>query len=133
MNNSFEYNISYDSMRKIIKNYYAENGKEVTIRIHNDIDDDRFAGMIITTVEVIEEASIAGEKVSSKTYLDGDDLKKIMKEVLAKENKELIDLTNNANVQTKIEGYYMDEHEKQYIANKSFTVTVREKGKVYTK
>ena len=89
--------------------------------------------MIITTVEVIEEASIAGEKVRSKTYLDGDDLKKIMKEVLAKENKELIDLTNNANVQTKIEGYYMDEHEKQYIANKSFTVTVREKGKVYTK
>lgn len=131
MNNSFEYNINYDSMRKIIKNYYAENGKEVTIRIHNDIDDDRFAGMIITTVEVIEEASIAGEKVSSKTYLDGDDLKKIMKEVLAKENKELIDLTNNANVQTKIEGYY--EQEKQYIANKSFTVTVREKEKVYTK
>ena len=38
---------------------------------------------------------------------------------------------NNANVQTKIEGYY--EQEKQYIANKSFTVTVREKGKVYTK
>lgn len=131
MNNSFEYNINYDSMRKIIKNYYAENGKEVTIRIHNDIDDDRFAGMIITTVEVIEEASIAGEKVISKTYLDGDDLKKIMKEVLSKENKELIDLTNNANVQTKIEGYY--EQEKQYIANKSFTVTVREKEKVYTK
>lgn len=131
MNSSFEYNISYDSMRKIIKNYYAENGKDVAIRIHNDIDDDRFAGMIITTVEVIEEASIAGEKVISKTYLDGDDLKKIMKEVLSKENKELIDLTNNANVQTKIEGYY--EQEKQYIANKSFTVTVREKGKVYTK
>lgn len=131
MNNSFEYNISYDSMRKIIKNYYAENGKDVAIRIHNDIDDDRFAGMIITTVEVIEEASIAGQKVRLKTYLDGDDLKKIMKEVLSKENKELIDLTNNANVQTKIEGYY--EQEKQYIANKSFTVTVREKGKVYTK
>ena len=131
MNNSFEYNISYDSMRKIIKNYYTENGKEVTIRIHNEIDDDRFAGMIITTVEVIEEALIAGQKVSSKTYLDGDDLKKIMKEVLSKENKELIDLTNNANVQTKIEGYY--EQEKHYIANKSFTVTVREKEKVYTK
>lgn len=131
MNNIFEYKISYDSMGKILKNYYAERGKEVSIRMNNDIDDDRFPGMVITTIEVIEETELAGEKVKSKTYLDGDDLKKIMEEVLAKENKELIDLKNNVSTQTKIEGYYMNE--RIYITDKSFTITARDKGKVYKK
>ena len=131
MNNMFEYQISYDSMRKILENYYANEGKEVSIIIHDKKDDD--TGMVNTIIEIKEKIMIAGVELPKSEKFNLDEVKKIMKEVLAKEDKILIELINNANVQTKTVGFWMGEHDEEYIADRSFTVFAKEKEKVYKK
>ncbi len=49
MNENLSYNVSYDNMKKIIKNYFMQQGKNINLSISNEIDGDRFAGMVTTT------------------------------------------------------------------------------------
>ena len=127
MNESLLYNISYDDMKKIIKSYYAQQGRNVDLRISNEIDTDRFAGMVTTSIQMTEKSTIGGIESKSQCYLDMSNLKEIVGSVLEQEGKELLDLTNNAVSSSKIEGYGMGEHEVKSITGKSFTITAREK------
>lgn len=127
MNESLLYNISYDDMKKIIKSYYAQQGRNVDLRISNEIDTDRFAGMVTTSIQMTEKSTIGGIESKSQCYLDMSNLKEIVGSVLEQEGKELLDLTNNAVSSSKIEGYGMGEHEVKSIIGKSFTITAREK------
>lgn len=129
MNENILYSISYDDMKKIIKNYYAQQGRDVDLRISNEIDTDRFAGMVTTTIQMTEKVAIGGVESKSQSYLDMDDLKAIVGNVLEQEGKELVDLTNNAVSSSRIDGYGMGEHEVKSITGKSFTITAREKKK----
>jgi len=130
MNESLSYNISYDNMKKIIKNYYAQQGRNVDLRISNEIDTDRFAGMVMTRIEMTEKSTIGGVESKSQCYLDMDKLKELVGNVLEQEGKELLDLTNNAVSSSRIEGYGMGEHEVKSITGKSFTITAREKKQI---
>lgn len=130
MNESLSYNISYDNMEKIIKNYYAQQGRNVDLRISNEIDTDRFAGMVMTRIEMTEKSTIGGVESKSQCYLDMDKLKELVGNVLEQEGKELLDLTNNAFSSSRIEGYGMGEHEVKSITGKSFTITAREKKQI---
>lgn len=127
MNESLLYNISYDDMKKIIKSYYAQQGRNVDLRISNEIDTDRFAGMVTTSIQMTEKSTIGGIESKSQCYLDMSNLKEIVGSVLEQEGKELLDLTNNAVSSSKIEGYGMGEYEVKSIIGKSFTITAREK------
>ena len=127
MNENKLYNVSYGAMTKIIKNYYAQQGRNVDLMISNEIDTDRFAGTVMTRIQMTEKSSIGGIASPSKCYLDIDDLKEIVGNVLEQEGKELLDLTNNAVISSKIEGYGMGEHEVKSITGKSFTIIAREK------
>ena len=127
MNEILSYDISYKNKKKIIKNYYAQQGRNVDLRISSEIDTDRFAGMVATSIQMTEKAAIGGVESKSQSYLDMDDLKEIVGNVLEQDGKELLDLTNNAVSSSKIEGYGMGEHEAKSITGKSFTITAREK------
>lgn len=104
MNENLSYNISYDSMKKIIANYFMQQGKNVDVRISNEIDTDRFSGMVTTSIQVIEKSTIAGIESKTKKYLSLDDIKEITDSALKLEGKELIDLTNNAVSTNRIKG-----------------------------
>ena len=121
------YKISYKDMKKIIKNYYMEHGRNVNVIINNEIDSDRFAGTVVTTIQLSEKITLAGVETSFKKYLSMDDLKKIINDSIENENKELVDLNDNAYVESRCEGYGMDEHDIKYITGKSFTLIVKEK------
>ena len=121
------YDVSYDKMKTIIRNYYAKQGRNVEVRISNEIDTDRFAGMVTTIIRLTEKSTIGGVESKSESYLDMDELKEIVSSVLEQEGKELLDLTNNAVSSSRIEGYGMGEHEVKSITNKSFTIAAREK------
>ncbi|MBP5684274.1 MAG: hypothetical protein J6X02_03360 [Bacilli bacterium] len=133
MNENIIYNVSYDDMKKIIKNYFAQQGRNVNLRISNEIDTDRFAGMVMTSIQLTETSTIGGIESKSHCYLDMDDLKEIVGNILEQEGKELLDLTNNAVSSSRIEGYGMGEHEVKSITGKSFTITVREKKQSFSK
>ncbi len=127
MNESLSYNISYADMKKIIKSYYAQQGRNVDLRISNEIDTDRFAGMVTTSIQMTEKSTIGGIGSKSQRSLDMSDLKEIVGNVLEQEGKELLDLTDNAVSSSKIEGYGMGEHEVKSITGKFFTITARVK------
>lgn len=133
MNENLSYNVSYDNMKKIIKNYFMQQGRDVDLRISNEIDTDRFAGMVTTTIQMLEKATIAGVESKTQSYLSIDDLKKIVSSVLEQEGKELLNLTNNAVSTSKIEGYGMGEHEVKSITDKSFTIVAKDKKIAHTK
>ncbi|MEE3342884.1 MAG: hypothetical protein VZS44_02215 [Bacilli bacterium] len=133
MKETMLYTISYDDMKKIIKDYYAQQGRNVDLRISNEIDDDRFAGMVTTSIQMTEKSIIAGIESKAQCYLNMDDLKEIIREVIDQEGKELLDLTDNAISSSRIEGYGMGEHEVKSITCKSFTITTREKKKSFLK
>jgi len=127
MNDELSYNISYDDMNKIVANYYAQQGRKVSLRISNEIDNDRFSGMVTSSMCLIEKTTLAGIESSTKTYFSIEDLKEIVNSVLEQEGKELLNLKNNATSSSKIEGYGMGEHEVKTIVDKSFTAMVKEK------
>lgn len=127
MEENMSYTISYADMKMIVKNYYAQQGRNVDLRFSSDIDTDRFAGMVMTHIKMTEKATIGGVETKSQCYLGMDDLKKIIGNILEPEGKELLDLTNNAVSSSRIEGFGMGEHEVKSITGKSFTITAREK------
>ncbi|MBO4601251.1 MAG: hypothetical protein J5634_03380 [Bacilli bacterium] len=126
MNENITYNISYVNMKKIVKNYFIALGRDVSLKINNEIDSDRFAGTVVSSYQLVEKRTIAG--VESKTSIDFsiDDLKSIISSVLEQSGQELISLKDNAATCFKIEGYGMGEHEVETITNKSFTITSKE-------
>lgn len=130
MNEKLSYNISYDNMKKLLKIYYAQQGRNVELRISNEIDTDRFNGMVTTSVQMIEKTTIGGVESKSQCYLSINDLKKIVGKVLEQEGKELMDLTDNAVSTNRVEGYGMGEHTVKSVTNKSFTITAKEKKQV---
>ncbi len=129
MNDTMSFNISYDEMKKIIKKYFLEQGRCVNVKINNEIDSDRFNGSSSTSICLSEEIESLGFKFKAKNFLSIYDLKRILSFILSKEDKELVDLTDNAIVTSRTEGYGMGEHEVTTIANKSFTVVYKEKQK----
>jgi len=133
MNENISYTISYDQMKEIIKNYYANQGRNVDFKISNKIDTDRFQGMVTTSMQITEKSTIGGVEAESNSYLDMNDLKEIIGTILEQENKELLKLTNNAFSSSRIEGYGMGEHEVKSVTEKSFTITVREKKQTFGK
>ena len=114
------YSLSYAEMRNLIKLY----GK---VTISTEIDTDRFAGTPVTTIEVTESTTFAGQKATSKDVLSMDDLKRIVNHMLAEDNLEVDSIRNNAVVRDRVTGYYMGEHTEQYVSGKSFTIVVKEK------
>ena len=126
MDKYIEYNITYANMRQIVKNYFKRQGLDVNVRIYNEIDNDRFAGMVITTVKVTGKTTIAGVETNINKILTMRDLKEIVKEEFAKDEKEVNELTSNATKERKTEGYLMGEHDVEVVGNKSFTVTAKE-------
>ena len=133
MNENLSYNVSYENMKKIIKNYFMQQGREVDLRISNEIDTDRFAGMVTTTIQILEKTTIAGVESKTQSYLSMDDLKEIVSSVLEQEGKELLNLSNNAVSISKIEGYGMGEREVKSITDKSFTIVAKDKKISHTK
>lgn len=127
MSEKKSYNVTYDNMKKLIKNHYAKQGRNVEVRISNEIDTDRFAGMVTTRIRLTERSTIGGVESETESYLNMDELKKIVSSVLAQEGKELLGLTNNAVPSSRIEGYGMGEHEVKSITGQSFTIDTREK------
>ncbi len=127
MSEKKSYDVSYDKMETIIKNYYAKQGRNVEVRISNNIDNDRFAGMVTTRIRLTEKSTIGGVESELESYLNMDELKKIVSSVLEQEGKELLGLTNNAVSSSRIKGYGMGEHEVKSITGQSFTIDTREK------
>ncbi len=127
MSEKKSYDVSYDKMETIIKNYYAKQGRNVEVRISNEIDTDRFAGMVTTRIQLTEKSTIGGVESELESYLNMDELKKIVSSVLEQEGKELLGLTDNAVSSSRIEGYGMGEHEVKSITGQSFTIDTREK------
>lgn len=133
MSDEMYFNISYDNMKKIIKNYFAKQGRLVNVSITNTIDTDRYAGTVNTCVLLTENTKIGGVESEGHCYLSIDDLKEIVAEVLERENKEVLNLSNNAVTSSRIDGFGMDEHVVESITGKYFTIKVREKNKNISK
>lgn len=127
MNDYSSYSISYENMKKIIKNYFLQQGRNVEVRISNEVDEDRLPGTVITSIYFFEKRTIAGVESKAQICLPMEDLKEIISSVLEHENKELIDLQNNATIATSYEGYGMGEHRVQKVSDKTFTIISREK------
>lgn len=127
MSEKKSYDVSYDKMQTIIKNYYAKQGRNVEVSISNEIDTDRFAGTVTTRIRLTEKSTIGGVESESESYLNMGELKKIVSSVLDQEGRELLGLTNNAVSSSRIEGYGMGEHEVKSITGQSFTIDTREK------
>ncbi len=127
MNDYSSYSISYENMKKIIKNYFMQQGRNVEVRISNEVDEDRLPGTVITSIWYLERRTIAGVESKAHICLPMEDLKEILSSVLEQENKELIDLQNNATIETSYEGQGMAEHRVQKISDKTFTIISREK------
>ena len=89
MNENILYSVSYNDMKKIIINYYAQQGRNVDLRISNEIDTDRFAGMVTTSIQMTEKSTIGGIESKSHCYLDIDDLKEIVGNVLEQDCTEM--------------------------------------------
>ena len=126
-NKKITINITYGEMRKLVKAYYAEQGKDVSLRINNEIDNDRFAGSVVTNMFLQEAIQLSGIKKITSTEININDLKNILRVLLEKQGKELVSLINNAMVDSNVEGYLMGEHTVEFITDKSFTCVVRDK------
>lgn len=125
MSETRTYIISYGDMRKIVHNYYMKSSRNVRLIIKNEIDTDRFAGSVITTMQLVEESSIAGIKKRSIAYFSIDNLKEILSLLLLHEGKEVLSITDNAVVSTRIKGNGLGEYEEQTITGKSFKVVTK--------
>ena len=128
-----EYTISYAKMKKMVKNYYKEQGRDVELRITNEIDNDRHIGDLTTTICLIEKRKIAGVEARKIDYLSEDDLKDIINLILESEGIEIADLTDDAFVSSRIEGFGMDEHIVPYVTSKTFTLIIKEKKQSHQK
>ena len=97
-NKKITINITYGEMRKLVKAYYAEQGKDVSLRINNEIDNDRFTGSVVTNMFLQETIQLSGIKKITSTEININDLKNILRVLLERQGKELVSLTNNAMV-----------------------------------
>lgn len=133
MNENLNSKVSYENMKKIVKNYYLQQERNVDLRITNEIDTDRFSGTVVTTMELVEKTKIAGVETKVSTVLSINDLKEILNNILEEEGKELVELKSNAFASTRVEGHHMGEHTVKYVSDKSFTITVKPKTKSHTR
>ncbi len=133
MNDLTSYKLTYSDMRELVHQYFKAQGREVKLVISNEIDTDRFAGTVVTTMQLNEKTTFAGIPNISVRTIDIEDLKEIIQVMSDQDGKEIVNITNNAVVTSKTKGYGMGEHSVEKISNKSFTVSARTKKKNHTK
>ncbi len=131
MNESRPKEISYAGMKKIIEKHYERLGQNATVKITSEVDTDRYNGMTTTSIEVVSRDTFLGVPSKDPIYLSMDELKDMLNEDLRAENstQEIVSITPNAYTTENVEGYGMGEHTVRSVANKTFSVQVREKTK----
>jgi len=133
MNNIIRERITYKEMEEIIKNYYSRNNVNVSVKISNLKDTDRFPGTIMTFIKVTFTSSICGIKTKAEQNLSMDDLKEILSIIFSESKVELLSLKDDSYISTKTVGYGLDEHTEQVIRNKSFLVTIKPTSQVLSR
>jgi hypothetical protein len=126
MDKNITFDISYGKMKMIVKKYYAQQGRDVELKINNVIDTDRFEGTATTSMELVEKTTFGGIEFKAPQPFDMGDLREVVSDILEQEGKEFVDLRNNAVVESKFEGCGIAEHEVKYITGRSFTISARE-------
>ena len=122
-----EFTISYANMRNIISEYYRQQGKNVSVNFSTQDDDEKWSPKTVTIITIVEKVALSGVQTTFKTKLTIDDLTEILNASLAKENKELVSLTDNIYSYEETVSSHAYEHIKRKIGGRNFTVKVREK------
>ena len=139
MANVSKFKISYANMKKIILEYYRQQGKKVSVNFSIQNSDDKYWGNTFTMITIIEKISLAGVPANAETVLNQADLIEILNAQLAKDEKEVYDLIDNVYSYETSTGGYMDGNTevktgtKTIVDGKFFTVKVREKQDVKTR
>lgn len=123
--------ITYAGMKKIIEKHYERLGQDATVKITSEVDTDRYNGMTTTSIKVVLQDTFLGVPSEDPIYLSMDELKDMLNEDLSAENsaQEIVSITPNAYTTETVKGYGMGEHTVESVADKSFSVQVREKTK----
>ena len=119
--------INYDKVRKTINEHYADLGRDVKVRIvHKQSPRGRnfyvFDGcektvnVSLTCIGILEMSIHEFNQIMRKTYEDG--------------TKKIISIVDNAIIPPNCPKAFRDELDKEYITNKSFTITLEEKQNV---
>ena len=95
------------NLEKLLFDKFYPEDKNIEVSIRNLIDTDRFYGTVNTIIQITKTVRTMGVEVPQIIYLGKDDLKSIINSVFEKENKELVELTNDAITSYRCEEYDM--------------------------
>lgn len=119
--------INYSKVRKIINKHYADLGRDVKIGIvHKQSPRGRifyiFEGcektvnVSLTCIGILEMSTHEFNQIMRKTYENG--------------TKRIVSIVDNAKIPPNCPKAFMDELDKEYITNKRFTITFKEKQSI---
>lgn len=133
----FKFVLSKGNLIELIKKYYAENGRNVSIGIYYEVDYNMGLGedAVKTIISASENVSIAGMNLQKQFDLSVDEVKDIVKNVFEKDGYEFVYLKNNVSSKKSILKALVETDYGRAIINKTFTVCakVKEEEKVLQK
>ena len=127
------YEISFSEMKKMVKNYFKQEGRNVDLIIECDEDVDHYSNSVETIMSLIEKVTIAGIRTTARSYFSIDDLKEVISETFEKMGKSITSIDINATLEKKYDGCYNSDSYENVIKNKSFTVNTKTNSLSLTK
>ena len=127
------YEISFSEMKKMVKNYFKQEGRNVDLVIDCDEDVDHYSNSVETIMSLIEKVTIAGIHTTARSYFSIDDLKEVLSETFEKMGKSITSIDINATLEKKYDGCYNSDSYENVITNKSFTVNTKTNSLTLTK
>ena len=127
------YEISFSEMKKMVKNYFKQEGRNVDLIIECDEDVDHYSNSVETIMSLIEKVTIAGIRTTARSYFSIDDLKEVISETFEKMGKSITSIDINATLEKKYDGCYNSDSYENVIRNKSFTVNTKTNSLSLTK
>lgn len=129
----FNFVFSEKNLIELIKKYYVENGRNVSIKIDYNVVEDSFgysvqSGYSVETIiSASENVSIAGMNLTKQFNLSMDEVEDIVRDILEKDGYEVFCLTNNTSSKESILKTWLGNDHGRTVINKNFTVSARVK------
>ena len=129
----FNFVFSEENLIELIKKYYVENGRNVSVKIDYNVVEDFFdysvqsSYSVETIISASENVSIAGMNLTKQFNLSMDEVEDIVRDILEKDGYEVFCLTNNTSSKESFLKTLLSTDHGRTVINKTFTVTARVK------
>lgn len=130
----FNFVFSEENLIELIKKYYVENGRNVSVKIDYNVVENSFdysavqsSYSVETIISASENVSIAGMNLTKQFNLSMDEVEDIVRDILEKDGYEVFCLINNTSSKESFLKIWLGNDHGRTVINKTFTVTARVK------